>query len=88
MTTMFGVLLVMLIGLILSLSAFAIELYYVWQRRMIQLRLRTRRAMAEPIHLMGLARLFAGPEVQKRVDEQLAKRTVHEIQSHFGELYI
>ena len=59
-----------------------------FQKRMIRLRLRTRRALAEPIHLMALAQLFAGPEIQHRVNEQLERPTIGEIQAHFGELYI
>lgn len=86
--SLFGVIFVMMIGLMLSLIVFGMELYYAWQFRMFQVRLRTRRAMAEPVHLMALARLFAGPEIQQKLDEQFERPTLPELQAHFGELYI
>ncbi|KAI1707390.1 glutamate receptor U1 [Ditylenchus destructor] len=86
--SMFGVLFVMIIGLILSLTAFAMEVYYTWQRKMFQLRLRARRQLVEPIHLMALARMFGGGELQRRIDEQMNRPTIPEVQAHFGELYM
>lgn len=59
MTSLFGVIVVCVIGLILSLIAFAAEFYISWQHRMILLRLKTRRAIMDPLHLMGIANLRA-----------------------------
>lgn len=85
--SMFGVMFVMILGLLFSFIAFILELYYSWQLKMFKLKLRTRRAMAEPIHLMALARL-AGPEIQNALSLQFEKPTLPEIQAHFGEFYM
>lgn len=83
-----GVLTILVLGLGLSFLVFLAEFYHNWQRRMFMLRLRTRRALAEPVQQTAIAQYFAGAKVQDRVNEQLERPTIGEIQAHFGELYI
>jgi hypothetical protein len=83
-----GVVLVVVLGLSGSFLALLAEFYHHWQKRMFMLRLRTRRALAEPIQQTALAQYFAGSEVQQCVNEQLERPTIGEIQAHFGEFYI
>uniref|UniRef100_A0A915DIR9 Uncharacterized protein n=1 Tax=Ditylenchus dipsaci TaxID=166011 RepID=A0A915DIR9_9BILA len=86
--SLFGIIFVMLIGLVLSLAAFGLEVYYTWHRKLFQMRLKARRQLVEPIHLIALARVFAGPEIQRKLDEQLERPTVCERTGHFDEFYI
>ncbi|KAI6236715.1 PBPb domain-containing protein [Aphelenchoides besseyi] len=70
MPSLFGVVVVCVAGLVLSLVAFAAEFYVSWQHRMIRLRIRTRRAMAEPLHLMALAQ-FGTTAIYKKTHNQI-----------------
>ncbi|KAI6200133.1 hypothetical protein M3Y96_00700700 [Aphelenchoides besseyi] len=70
MPSLFGVVVVCVAGLVLSLIAFAAEFYVSWQHRMIRLRLKTRRAMAEPLHLMALAQ-FGTIAIYKKSHNQI-----------------
>jgi hypothetical protein len=55
---MFGVMFVALFGLAMSLIAFMAELYYHHKKQMLLLRLKTRRALAEQVHLTVATQVF------------------------------
>ncbi|KAE9548854.1 hypothetical protein FO519_007932 [Halicephalobus sp. NKZ332] len=82
--TTFGIFLVAIIGFSFSIIFFIAEIYFAWQHNMIKLRLKTRRAIAEPIHLMAVARMFGDPRTQKIIDDTLAHPTSDEKKEHIG----
>uniref|UniRef100_A0AC34FJ46 Solute-binding protein family 3/N-terminal domain-containing protein n=1 Tax=Panagrolaimus sp. ES5 TaxID=591445 RepID=A0AC34FJ46_9BILA len=64
--TTFGIFLVVIFGLLISIITFIFEIYFAWQHNVIKLSLRRRRTRAaEPIHLMALAEKSGKKRVRK-----------------------
>lgn len=82
LTTTFGIFLVIIIGLTISTVIFVSELYFAWQKRVIKLKLRSRRAVAEPVHLMALAEMFGAKRAQKIIDDDILTPTADEAKEH------
>uniref|UniRef100_A0A915LKF3 Ionotropic receptor n=1 Tax=Meloidogyne javanica TaxID=6303 RepID=A0A915LKF3_MELJA len=86
--SMFGVMLVALLGLLLSFLAFCAEIYYNRKKKRLMFRLRMRRALAEQAHLTASAQVFVKQSVQTKIGNRLQSPTIGEIHACFGEIYI
>lgn len=82
--TTFGIFLIVFIGLGLSILFFIAELYVSWQHQVIRMRLKTRRAIAEPIHLIALAQMFGDARTQNIINKQIGTPTVAEKKEHIS----
>lgn len=80
--TTFGIFLIVIIGLSFSILFFVAEIYFAWQHKMVKLRLKARRAIAEPVHLMAIAQMFGDTATQQIIDERLATPTPDERREH------
>uniref|UniRef100_A0A915LPK8 Ionotropic receptor n=1 Tax=Meloidogyne javanica TaxID=6303 RepID=A0A915LPK8_MELJA len=86
--SMFGVMLVALLGLLLSFLAFCSEIYYNRKKKRLMFRLRMRRALAEQAHLTAAAQVFVKQSVQTKIGDRLQSPTIGELHACFGEIYI
>ncbi|CAK5112168.1 unnamed protein product [Meloidogyne enterolobii] len=86
--SMFGVMLVALLGLLLSFLAFCAEIYYNRKKKRLMFRLRMRRALAEQAHLTAAAQVFVKQSIQTKIGDRLQSPTIGEIHACFGEIYI
>lgn len=89
---MFAVIFIMLICFGVSLIAFGAEKYVYWQAKIIRLRFKARRALAEPIHMMAIASSYnrrSEAQIQERLN-QYAKRASerHSISSDLSQISI
>ncbi|KAL7078307.1 hypothetical protein ACQ4LE_002698 [Meloidogyne hapla] len=86
--SMFGVMLVALLGLLLSFLAFCAEIYYHQKKKRLIFRLRMRRALAEQAHLTAAAQVFVNQNIQIKIENRLQSPTIGEIHACYGEIYI